>query len=347
MNLTKRKDGRWQYKFSPGNGKKPIVFYSSLSDQKKAEKEIVRKVSAYKDKEEHGETFAAVADSWNSEYRETHSELNYCKSLKASYERIVKHFGDMYIKNISPSDINQFICILKSKKYSKKTISTHKSILNMIFTHGIIANEITINPVDAITLPTGLPKTRRRIPTTEELKIVSSHTEGFDLLPYFILYTGCRKSEALAITDKSIDWERKIIKITHHVIHDRNTPIYEPVLKTECAEREIILLDRLEKVLPQNFKGFLFSMKGDGEDPLTKKAYDYRKNNYQKKYGVNIEAHELRHGYATMLFEAGISDKDAQDLMGHSDINLTRQIYTHIRDERKQKTASILNDFNF
>ena len=48
-----------------------------------------------------------------------------------------------------------------------------------------------------------------------------------------------------------------------------------------------------------------------------------------------------------MLHEAGVSEKDAQELMGHSDINLTRQIYTHIRKERKEQTAKILNNFSF
>ena len=50
---------------------------------------------------------------------------------------------------------------------------------------------------------------------------------------------------------------------------------------------------------------------------------------YKKETGVSLTAHQLRHAYATMLFEAGIDEKDAQELMGHSDINLTRSIYTH------------------
>ena len=48
-----------------------------------------------------------------------------------------------------------------------------------------------------------------------------------------------------------------------------------------------------------------------------------------------------------MLFEAGVDIKDAQELMGHSDINLTRQIYTHIRETRKEETRKKLNDFAF
>lgn len=68
---------------------------------------------------------------------------------------------------------------------------------------------------------------------------------------------------------------------------------------------------------------------------------------FQRPYNIKLTAHQLRHAYATMLFEAGIDVKDAQELMGHSDINLTRQIYTHIRNERKEETAKKLNEFNF
>lgn len=44
-----------------------------------------------------------------------------------------------------------------------------------------------------------------------------------------------------------------------------------------------------------------------------------------------------------MLFEAGISERDAMDLLGHADIKMTRNIYTHIRKSRKNETAALLN----
>ena len=217
----------------------------------------------------------------------------------------------------------------------------------MIFSYAILNGYTKYNPIHELRLPGNLPKSKRKMPTTEEIKIVNSVYEGFALLPFFILNTGCRKSEALAITDKDIDYAKKIIKIRNHVIHDGNQPVYETVLKTDNAERDIILLDRVLEVIPKKFKGFLFSMDGDGKRPLTKCAFDKRWKKYCQENNVNITAHQLRHGYATMLFEAGVDIKDAQELMGHSDINFTRQIYTHIRSERKNQTAEKLNNFNF
>lgn len=48
-----------------------------------------------------------------------------------------------------------------------------------------------------------------------------------------------------------------------------------------------------------------------------------------------------------MLYEAGVDVKEAQELMGHADINTTHSIYTHIRDKRRTETAKKLNDFSF
>ena len=136
-------------------------------------------------------------------------------------------------------------------------------------------------------------------------------------------------------------------KIRNHVIHDSNKPIYESVLKTNAAYRDIILTDKLAEAIPKRFQGFLFSMDGDGKQPLTKRAFDMRWEHYCEQYGINITAHQLRHGYATMLFEAGIDIKDTQELMGHSDISLTRSVYTHIRDVHRTDTANKLNSFSF
>lgn len=186
-------------------------------------------------------------------------------------------------------------------------------------------------------IPKGFARKKRDMPDAKALDVVSLHHNGFDLLPYFLLYTGCRKSEALAIRADDIDFKNNTISINNHVIHDGNKPVFENVLKSEAAHRNIILLDRLKKVLPKKFKGFLFSMDNDGKRPLTKGAFDKRWKSYCTKYDISITAHQLRHDFATMLFEAGIDLKDAQDLMGHSDINLTHSIYTHIRDKRKKK----------
>ena len=346
--MQKRKDGRYQKKITLPNGKAKY-FYSTAKNEREAEKDFNKQLLSFQQEKTAGKRFSAIAEEWNKEYRERNPDISYNKNIRAPYERTLEYFSHITdIENLSASDVNAYVNYLVLRGYSKKSVATHKSVLSMILNHAIICGYIKFNPARDVRLPNNLPKSKREIPSTETLKEINKHTEGFDLLPYFILNTGCRCSEALAIRSENIDFENKLIQIRNHVIHNGNTPVFEPVLKTEAAQRDIILLDRLEQVLPKNFKGFLFSMNGDGKNPLTKSALSKRWKTYLKKYNLeHTTAHQLRHAFATMLFEAQVDVKDAQELMGHSDINLTKQIYTHIRNERKQETANKLNAFNF
>lgn len=346
--MKKRKDGRYVKKIILPDGTAKY-FYSTAKNEREAEKDFNKQILSFEQEKAKGKQFKAIAESWNKEYRETIPEITYNKQPRVIYNRLLEYFGDeKKIDEITASDVLNYISFLICRGYSKKTISNNKCILSLIFDYAVLQGFIKSNPAASVKLPNNLPKKKRELPPTEALKEISKHYEGFDLLPYFILYTGCRCSEALAIKREHIDFDKKMIKIRYHVIHNGNKPVYEPVLKTESAERDIILLDRLAEVIPKNFKGFLFSMNGDGKEPLTISALRNRWAAYIKKYRLpHITLHQLRHAYATMLFEAGVDVKDAQELMGHSDINLTRQIYTHIRNERKQETANKLNSFDF
>ena len=340
--MKKREDGRY-VKSKNINGKR-VFFYSSEPTERKALKDIERQMLEYAEREEKGKTFKEVAEEWESEYREKSSDIQWRKSIGAQYRRIVDYFDDTLIKSITPHDVDVFI---RRLNYGYKTVASHKCVLNMICNFAILHSYIDINPVSAIVVPRGLARQKRDIPDTETLKIITDHHDGFDLLPFFLLYTGCRKSEALAITNNDIDLKHNKIKIRHHVIHDGNKPLYEPIVKTSASYRDVILLEKVKNVLPKDFKGFLFSMNGDGIAPLTKKAFDVRLKRYCQKYNVSLTAHQLRHGYATMLYEAKVGEKDAQKLMGHEDIALTHAVYTHIREVRDVITEKQLNSFSF
>lgn len=343
MSLTKRKDGRWAKKVTLPDSKIKY-FYSSETSEKKAEKDITQKMISYQKDVARLHTFSSVAEAWEREYRERISDVNWNKTIRAAYGKIVEYFKAYSIEEITAQNVNMYLAIVIGDKFSKKTVDRHKSILNMIMAYAILKGYISYNPVRDIRLPGNLPKKPRQLPSTEELKIVQQHYEGFDFLPYFLLNTGLRKSEALALTDDDIDSKRKEVIINKHLIYNGNKPVIENATKTENAIRRVGLVDRVYSKLPKR-KGLLFC----NDDGTPYKEHQFRSlwKDYQKRYGLTVTPHQLRHAFATMLFESGIDVKDAQELMGHADINLTRQIYTHIRSERKEETMKKLNEFSF
>ena len=72
--------------------------------------------------------------------------------------------------------------------------------------------------------------------------------------------------------------------------------------------------------------------------------YERMWKRWQKATGLTLTAHQIRHGYATILWEAGIPAKDAQTYLGHAQLSTTMDIYTHIRDGRKAETDSRINE---
>ena len=127
------------------------------------------------------------------------------------------------------------------------------------------------------------------------------------------------------------------------VYHKSNVPHIKGT-KTENGTRKVVLLDVLADKLPKGKdENFIFSI--DGTKPLGYSAFQRRWDKYKKETGLDITAHQLRHTYATILFEAGIDVKDAQHLLGHSDISVTRNIYTHIRTNHFKETVEKLNTF--
>jgi len=342
--MKQRADGRW-LKVVTIKGKR-IYFYSAEPTEVKAFKDIQRQMMAYEDKNDVNKMkFMQLADGWNTDYRNRISDLNYRTNTQAPYNRIVDYFEHYNITEITPQIVNTFISHLISLKYSKKTIANHKSILNQIFNFGILNGIISSNPCSSIRLPNGLPSNPREMPSTETIREIDKHFEGFDFLPYFLLYTGLRISEALALTYEDVDFENKTATINKRLRFDGNKPIIENRTKTANSERKIILLDRVLGKMKKGKKGLLFA--NEDHMPFSKKQFNCRLDKYRKDYNVEFTPHMLRHAFATMLFEAGIDLKDAQNLMGHSDINLTRSIYTHIREARQEETKAKLNGFNF
>lgn len=305
-------------------------------------KEVEQKMIAYRENVEQGPLFKDVAAIWRENHYKTISPTT-AHGYEASYKRSLEAFGLRYIEDISPSDIDAYLKQMAQKKYGRKTVTTMFLILNLIFTSAVVSGFIKYNPCTSISVPKGLMRTPRKLPSDADIEAVKSalNLPG-GLLPYFILYTGCRRGEVLALTYADIDREEKLIYITKAIHFDHNKPKLKPP-KTQAGIREIILLDKLEKVIPNGKPNDLLFSGPDGKY-LNEAKLRRNWTEWQQAAGTKVTAHQLRHGYATMLFEAGIDEKDAQDLLGHTSLAMTRDIYTHIRQKRKKETAKKLNE---
>ena len=85
------------------------------------------------------------------------------------------------------------------------------------------------------------------------------------------------------------------------------------------------------------------SNRNPGGGYMTAKAYETLWSKYNQATGMDLTAHNLRHGTATILFEAGVDVHTAKSILGHSNISTTLAIYTELRDKQKNKSTVLFD----
>lgn len=297
------------------------------------------------EKEKHAPaplTFEQAAAEWEAKHRERIGH-NTAETYKAPLRRILDRYADMNAVEVTAQSVQALLADLGKQGFSRRSVQMHRDILNMIFNNAIVEGKLSFNPCSAVSMPRNLPAKKREMPDDAAIEAVKKSVNvPFGLFAYFCLYSGLRRGELLALRYEDINREKCEICVNKAIEFVGNNPhVKSP--KTAAGVRVVPLLAPLAAVLPKNEKGLVFGNE-DGSH-LTKMQYRKRWLRYCEAIGHDITAHQLRHGYATILYEAGITDKDAQELLGHSSITVTRDIYTHIRSSRRQETVAKLNAF--
>lgn len=338
--MTHRQDGLWQeaVKIKVNGRTKYKYFYG------KSKTIVNQKIAAFNAEQEEkakGRTFETVADDW-WEKAEPEIAENTKKGYRPALRRAKEHFDKLYMKDIRPADINAFITsYVKDNHAADKTARTQLGVVNMICKYAVACGDIDTNPARDISVPKNLPKTNRDMPSEADIKAVKASVGlPFGLFAFMAMYTGCRRNELLALTWDDIDLKERTISI--------NKSLYQTIggrigVKRPKTEKGIRVLPILNALLPHlnPSDGPVFANPTTG-GYIHDGTFTLLWRRYKDASGVACSPHQLRHCYATMLFEAGVSESDAQELLGHAQISTTKDVYTHIRESRKKKVREAL-----
>lgn len=267
-------------------------------------------------------------------------------------------FGGKKISSIKTSDAKLFLIKLQEvdgKSYS--SIHTLRGVLRPAFQMAVDDDVLIKNPFDFQLVNVLVNDSVTREAITKEqmnkfLKFIKDdnvYWKYYDVV-YILFHTGMRISEFCGLTLSDIDLENNIINIDHQLLRDSNSKKYIQSTKTNAGTRQLpikddvaecfrrIIADRpkveFEKML-DGYTGFLCI--DDNGEPLVAMHWEHRFNHMVGRYNSifkvqmpNITPHVCRHTYCTNQAKAGMSPKTLQYLMGHSDIGVTLNTYTHL-----------------
>lgn len=371
--IYKRKDGRWcgAYYDEGLTPKRHFVYGKTQTEVKKKLKEKKQHVEqAQKDL-----VVPECLGKWVLYYLENYKKNEIKETTYDNYIRYYrKHIRDSDISKIKLSQITSNILqryynMKLAEGYNVKTVKQVQVIINAALSHAEKMHLVMEN----VNRLTTLPKKQvynASILSVDEVKTILTETRDEDLYPIIVLvlFTGLRKGEVMALKWSKIDFEKRELYIEsslcrvetdemkngHHIYTYK---IMEP--KTAKSKRTIplseVVIEALkiqynrQQSLKKKFadiyqnQDFVFA-RYDGQY-LNQRAFMNEYKNFLKKYGIHhIRFHDLRHSFASLLLEAGESPKVIQELLGHSTITTTMDIYAHVSKKAKINTIEKLND---
>lgn len=376
--ITKRADGRYMGRFTYC-GERYTLYNTDLKKLEKAMNDMRYELEHGIAGDMSEVSLNKWFEVWLKECKENvvkESTINHFKTYYDCYIR--KQLGGMDIHDIRMIQVQKLYNSMKNKGYKENTIKKVNNILHNMFSYAVRNDLISKNPCEGVVIPKTGEKERRVLTSEEQndfLEFVKkdSHYSRYSALFITGFGTGARIGELLALTWDDIDYANK-------VIHIRRTMVYLPgengmcfklqTPKTKKSLRDIPLLDNVAKVLRRHSieqKKQMMKL-GNKWQPIDKEGFrnlvfttefgtPFDRNMINRTIHQIVEKmnegrkepleaftpHTMRHSFATRCFENGVPAKVVQEVLGHTSLNMTMDLYTHVIDETKQKEMEKLN----
>ena len=363
-------DGRYKFRYTDANGKRKSVYswrlvatdkipYGKRDNMplREQEKAINRDIEDEIVPEGGGMTVLQLVR------RYTATKTGVKITTKAGYTTVIHvlekdPFGMKRIDKVKPSDAKMWLIKLQQKDgKSYSAIHSIRGVVRPAFQMAVDDDVLRKNPFgfqlatvlvnDAVTREA---ITRKQERTFLEFVRNDPHYSRYYDGMYILFKTGMRISEFTGLTLSDLDMEKRTISINHQ-LQKTGTLVYIESTKTDAGTRVIPMQDdvyecferiitgrpklKVEPVI-DGYSGFLHFDKG-GKPMVAmhwEKYFQHAVQKYNSIYRVQlpkITPHVCRHTYCSNMAKSGMNPKVLQYLMGHSDISVTLNVYTHMK----------------
>lgn len=295
----------------------------------------------------------------------------YLKSDERPYRRLEAVLGRMRLLDVRESHLQDALNDVSGMSFS--TVDKYRQAIQRLFERARKNKLIADNPAADLIMPPFVKGAHRALERWEiELILDNWNTKASHagLWMMLMLLCGLRRGEMMALTWDAVDLVNRTLEVRRVAVIRKNRVKIEERAKTDAGLRTLplckVLCDALLTVPEEKRIGYVcLSAKGL---PLTESAYERgaetfcrvlerilngepptqrgRRTDVERKKAekdlplkerkvFSFTAHDLRHTYATALYDAGVPVKAAQYFLGHADIRITLELYTHLSKERE------------
>lgn len=372
--ISQRKDGRYQARYT-FKGKRHTIYGNDLKEvQKKlrdAKYEIDHGIFAKPDRVTVDSWFKV----WKEEYASNSMRENTLAHVDSMYKYHIKpEIGHMKMQDIRTEHIQMLLNKMKKQEYSTDFIKRVRNVVSQMFKQAYRNDMVMRNPVENAVTPSGKAKKGHRVLTEQEQAQFLEYAKESEYELVFVLgfSTGMRIGEIQALQWQNIDFEKLEASIEGTLVKVDGKEYVKGPTKTGSSVRTVPLLPDVARRLREHRKEQLKYRMMLGPEwqqvkgledllfctpvgrPLSRSvlynAIDHiiELINHDERMKANTEgrepvvfehfsSHTMRHTFATRALENGIPPKVVQELLGHSTIKTTMDIYTHVLPKTKSE----------
>lgn len=311
-------------------------------------------------------TYKELVSLWWESYKHTvkpNTQLNVRRLLD---NHILPLFGSYKLDKLTTPLIQNVVNKLadKTNKGEEGAFLYYDSLhaLNKrILQYGVVMQAIPFNPAREVILPRNTQKAKRekiKHFDNQELKKFLDYLDSLNLNKFryyyentlykFLLATGCRINEALALSWSDIDLENSVVHITKTLNYkqETNSPKSKSSLRDiDIDQATVSMLKQYKRRQVQEawqlgrsetvvFSDFIH------EYPNNRTLQTRLRTHFKRAKVTNIGFHGFRHTHASLLLNSGIPYKELQHRLGHSTLSMTMDVYSHLSKENAKKAVS-------
>jgi integrase len=370
--IRQRADGRWEAQYIAGL--RPDGRPVRRSIYGKTQGEVAKKLLEVRGQIANGQHIEPVQmtvsdwlDIWFNEYVLPSKKASTAASYEDSIRLHIKpYLGGYKLQKLRPDEVQAGFNKLAQAHYSPATIIKARTILRAALKRAVRNRLILTNPCEDIEIPKAEQEEVRYFSLEEQKRFLAAlpdNTMGRALA--FILGTGLRASECCGL--RWSDIRRDELTVAQTIRRNRNygegskkTKLIKSTPKTRAGARSIPLSPRLREILAaQRREQRIMRMKcgpnwNDNDlvfttalgSPLEGRNLTRALHAVLDKAGIErLGVHALRHTFATRAVESGMDYRTLSEILGHSRVAITMQLYVHSSKETKRKAMDAMDQF--
>jgi integrase len=275
-------------------------------------------------------------------------------------QHIIPTLGRLKLKDLRPEHIQNLYSLKIKAGISERTVLMIHAVIHRALEQAMKLGLVGRNAADAVTRPRFKRKEMKTLNDSQVRSFLSLLTgTRNDAFFWVAISTGLRQGELLGLKWADLDWRNRSIHVQRQVqrLAQGGLGFSEP--KSDAGNRSVVLgkavmeklrahiaIQDMEKSFAgkswQEFDLIFPSTKGT---PLDHRNIFRTFKDLLKQAGLpDIRFHDLRHTAATLMFKQGVHPKVVQERLGHSDIALTLNTYSHVMPSMQDDAADLIDE---